>query len=108
MRNGWLDFKENSRVEKSARAQATCADCPAAQRAGRAVYELVGRRIAREDRGLEGRAFEDSCARRAMGEARGNFARSFCRGEKRGAPAQRAKSQFQRVRSAHGLGHGAF
>src|ERR1700751_3953468 len=65
--NGWLDFKEGTRVEKSARAQAAGADRSPNQRAGRAVQGLVGRGVARKDRGLERRFLENYGARGTMG-----------------------------------------
>ena len=37
----WLDFKENFRVEKSARGQANGADRPSDQRVGREVSEFL-------------------------------------------------------------------
>src|SRR5262249_30097254 len=99
--------KENFRVEKSARAQASDADCSPDQRVRRAVQELVGRWVAGKNYELEGRDLEDSRPARAVEKAGRNFAGSICGGEKRRAPAQGSRTDLHGVRSADGLGHGA-
>src|SRR2546430_4670406 len=105
--NGWLDFKENTGVEKSARAQAYDADRAPDQRVGGAVAELVRRGFARENGGVEGRARENSGPRRSMAATRRNFAGSVCGGKKRSPAIKRPEAHFHRLRSADGLEHGA-
>src|ERR1700730_13423996 len=84
---GWLDLKENTWLEKSARNQAHGAMGPAHQRAGRAVQGALRRRSPRQDHGLESRAGRDFRLDGAMGETRRDFAGSLRGRKKRGAPA---------------------